>query len=189
MLSCPACVIPEEYKKAAESLFPPQGNTGDLEAAFAFADALGIGVDYRKLLSLGGVRSEGTSPGPDMQKYLASFRNNLDLLIRKTWVEKTDEVRKEKLQERIPGLMLLINNAEYHAALEEFSVILEELAWLLFGAQSRKDDFTEYTFRIDTQMGLFWWYAGHINRILPKLQDRTVTRAILLLGICYLTDF
>jgi hypothetical protein len=189
MLSCPACAIPEEYKKAAEALFPPRGKTGGLEDAFAFADALGIGADYRRLLSLGEVRSEGTSPGPGMQKYLVSFRNNLDLLIRKTWVEKTDEERKEKLQERIPGFMTLINNAEYHAALEEFSAVLEELAWLLFGAQSRKDDFTEYTFRIDTQMGLFWWYAGHINRILPELKDRAVIRAILLLGICYLTDF
>ncbi|MDR0403885.1 MAG: hypothetical protein LBH35_09890 [Treponema sp.] len=189
MLSCPACAIPEECKKAAESLFPPKGNTGDLEDAFAFADALGIGADYRRLLSLGGLRSEGTSPGPDMQKYLASFRNNLDLLISKTWVEKTDEDRKERLQERIPGFMALINNAEYGKALEEFSAVLEELAWLLFGSQSRKDDFTEYTFRIDSQMGLFWWYAGHINRILPGLKDRAVTRAILLLGICYLTDF
>jgi hypothetical protein len=189
MLSCPACVIPEEYEKAAESLFPPRGNTGGLEDAFAFADVLGIGADYRKLLALGEVRQEGTSPGPEMQKYLASFRNNLDLLISKTWVEKTDEDRKEKLQARIPGFMALISNAEYHGALEEFSVILEELAWLLFGPQSRKDDFTEYTFRIDTQMGLFWWYAGHINRLFPDLKDRAVARAILLLGVCYLTDF
>jgi hypothetical protein len=189
MLSCPACAVPKECKKAAESLFPSSGNTGGLEDAFAFADALGIGTDYRKLLALGGVRSEGSSPSPDMQKYLASFQNNLDLLIRKTWVEKTDEDRKEKLQGRIPGFMARINNAEYHGALEEFSAVLEELAWLLFGAQSRKDDFAEYTFRIDAQMGLFWWYAGHIDRILPDLKDRALTRAILLLGICYLTDF
>jgi hypothetical protein len=189
MLNCPACVIPEEYKKIAERLFPSGGPTGSLEDVFSFADALGIGADYRRLLSMGEVRLEGTSPGPEMRKYLASFRNNLDLLIGKTWVEKTDEARKERLQARIPGFMALIDNAEYHGALEEFSAVLEELAWLLFGPQSRKDDFTEYTFRIDTQMGLFWWYAGHINRILPELNDRTVARAILLLGVCYLTDF
>ncbi|MDR1507020.1 MAG: hypothetical protein LBI67_07940 [Treponema sp.] len=189
MLNCSACVIPDECKKAAEALFPPGGNTGSLEAVYAFADALGIGADYRTLLGSEDPRSPGSTPSQKKQKYLASFRNNLDLLIRKTWVEKTDEDRKEKLQDRIPGLMELITNADYLEALEEFSAVLEELAWLLFGAQSRKDDFTEYTFRIDTQMGLFWWYAGHIDKILPGLKDRALTRVILLLGICYLTDF
>jgi hypothetical protein len=70
---------------------------------------------------------------------------------------------------------------------------LEELAYLFFGAQSHKDDFTEYTFRIDTQMGLFWWYGGQLvnPRFLEwaKSAEKEYLEAVLLLGICYLTNF
>lgn len=192
MLNCPACVnsaIPDEYKGAAEALFPPEGGTGGPEEAFAFAGILGIGADFRRLLALGGLRSPGSSPGEPMQKFLHSFQNNLDLLIQKTWVEKTDEDRKDKLQNRIPGLMAMIENANYEAALGEFAAVLDELSWLLFGAQSRKEDFIEYALRIDSQMGLFWWYAGQTSRVLAELKDRALIRIILLLGLCYLTGF
>jgi hypothetical protein len=126
------------------------------------------------------------------------FQNNLDLLIQKTWVEKADEARKDKLQDRVPGLMDAIEQENYPAALKEFSEILDELAYLFFGAQSYKDDFTEYTLRIDVQLGLFWWYGGKIGCLEPKgegsaslgaVSDKEALWAILLLGICYLTDF
>jgi hypothetical protein len=165
------------------------GGTGRQEDALAFAAVLGIGQNYRTLLGPGEARPVGSPPAGEMKKFLHSFQNNLDLLIQKTWVEKTDEDRKEKLQNRIPGFMALIEDAQFREALEEFGVILEELAWLLFGPQSHKEDFTEYTFRIDTQMGLFWWYGGQIVRILAGLKDRDTIRAILLLGLCYLTEF
>ena len=127
-----------------------------------------------------------------MAHFLRHFQNNLDLLIQKTWVEKADETRKEKLQERVPPLIDEIEKESYQQALIVFGAILEELAYLFFGAQSNEDDFTEYTFRIDTQMGLFWWYGGQIGRlrnVLNQALDDTVLRAILLLGICYLTNF
>ncbi|MDR0567806.1 MAG: hypothetical protein LBG87_01180, partial [Spirochaetaceae bacterium] len=54
---------------------------------------------------------------------------------------------------------------DYAQALADFSLILDELAYLFFGAQSRKEDFTEYTFRIDAQMGLFWWYGQQIGTL------------------------
>ncbi|MDR0599764.1 MAG: hypothetical protein LBG84_06765 [Treponema sp.] len=192
MFHCPACVnsaIPGEYKKAAEALFPPGGSAGGLEEALTFAGILGIDADYRKLLNLGDVRPLGSSPTEEMKKFLLSFQNNLDLLIQKTWVEKNDEDRKDRLQTCIPGLIDVIEKADYGAALKKFGAVLEELAWLLFGAQSRKDDFIEYALRIDTQMGLFWWYGGQIGRVFEGLTDRTVLRAVLLLGLCYLTDF
>jgi hypothetical protein len=192
MLNCPACVnsaIPSEYKGPAEAFFPPEGGTGGPEEAFAFADILGIGADFRRLLALGELRPLGSSPSEQMQKFLHSFQNNLDLLIQKTWVEKTDEDRKDKLQNRIPGLMAMIESADYEAALGEFAAVLDELSWLLFGAQSRKEDFIKYALRIDSQMGLFWWYAGQISRVLADLKDRALIRIILLLGLCYLTGF
>jgi ribosomal protein S17E len=192
MLSCPDRVnktIPAEYRKTAEALFPPKGGVGGSEQALAFADILEVSADYRKLLSLGELRPVGSPPNAEMRKFLHSFQNNLDLLIQKTWVEKTDEDRKEKLQNRIPGFVTHIENADYAEALKEFSVVLEELSWLLFGPQSHKEDFIEYVFRIDSQLGLFWWYVGQTSRVLAELTDRAVIRSILFLGICYLTDF
>jgi hypothetical protein len=189
MLCCSKTVnqaVPYEYRIIAEGLFPPGGYAGgkgpSIEAARAFAEILGIGADYNRLLESG-----------DTSRFLASFQNNLDLLIQKTWVEKADEIRKEKLQDRVPLLIAGIEQGEYQAALEEFGAILEELAYLFFGVQSHNDDFTEYTFRIDTQMGLFWWYGGQLGSSCvlewARLAEKRQLEAVLLLGICYLTNF
>ncbi|MDR2740276.1 MAG: hypothetical protein LBB68_10665 [Treponema sp.] len=204
MCSCPSRdyeSIPQEYRRIAEELFPsganPEIQGSTVKAAESFAEILGIGADYKRLL---GTRRSGK----DMEQFLGHFQNNLDLLIQKTWVDKSDEARKEKLQDRIPGFIAEIEQGDYRKALKEFSAVLQELAHLLFGAQSRKDDFAEYAFRIDTQLGLFWWYGGQIGRLKPACNGNasgTVNEpvskapcneslwALLLLGICYLTDF
>jgi len=86
-----------------------------------------------------------------------------------------------------------IEHGDYPKAIEEFASILEELAFLLFGIQSSKNDFTEYTFRIDAQMGLFWWYGSRLNRLKELSEkisrDDKILWAVLLLGLCYLTNF
>ena len=183
--------IPSEYRAAAEDLFPPDGFSSgqepDLKAAVDFAKALGIGAEYLRLLAL----DKGSK---DMQSFLEHFQNNLDLLIQKTWVEKADEDRKGKLQDKIPSFMTTLEKENYLKALEEFGAILEELAYLFFGIQSDKDDFTEYTFRIDAQMGLFWWYGGRLASLKElreknRIRDDQVLWAVILLGICYLTNF
>jgi len=193
MFTCPPCTskaLPVEYRATAEALFPPEGTVDGkgpgLEAVTAFADILGIGENYRRLWN---VYQSNKVP----LDFLDHFQNNLDLLIQKTWVEKADEARKEDLQDKVPPFIALIEKGDYPEALEEFGAILEELAYLFFGAQSQKDDFAEYALRIDPQMGLFWWYGGQINgaRGTPwvKSVDRNILYALLLLGICYLTDF
>jgi hypothetical protein len=58
----------------------------------------------------------------------------------------------------------------------------------LFGEQSDKEDFTEYTFRIDVQMGLFWWYGSRLH-LLKEVKNDKVLWAVLLLGLCFLTNF
>ncbi|MFP3090291.1 hypothetical protein LQZ21_08190 [Treponema sp. TIM-1] len=184
---CPPGVnnaLPAEYRNVAEALFPPQGfppgQGPAIPAAEEFAEILGIGADYKRILN--------TQFGKTIHQLLRHFQNNLDLLIQKTWVEKSDEIRKEKLLDRLPGFIAGIEAGDYPKALKDFGTILEELAYLFFGAQSHKDDFTEYTFRIDSQMGLFWWYGGQIG-CLDKASDRECLRAVLLIGICYLTNF
>ena len=192
MFKCPPCTskaLPKEYRATAEKLFPsggyPEGKGPSVEAAAAFADILGIYEDYRQ------IRDTHVS-GQAVVEFLDRFQNNLDLLIQKTWVEKSDEERKEKLLDAIPPFIAFIEKEDYSKALEAFGAILEELAYLFFGAQSQKDDFAEYALRIDTQMGLFWWYGGQINdargAAWVKSADKNVLQALLLLGICYLTN-
>ncbi|MDR0322910.1 MAG: hypothetical protein LBI12_00515 [Treponema sp.] len=184
-------VLPGEFRKVAERLFPKDGfsrnQKPDVKAASEFAKALGIGVEYQRLLALG-------KNSDELKTFLRHFQNNLDLLIQKTWVEEHEERRKEKLQNEIPSLMVAIDNEDFPRAIEEYNAILEELSYLFFGAQSEKEDFAEYTFRIDAQMGLFWWYGDKLA-LLKELSEKSNSRddkvlwAVLLLGICYLTNF
>jgi len=175
--------LPDECRKAAETLFPSGGPSParDLGAVADFAKALGIGAEYLRLMKVGRDTDE-------MRKFLGHFQNNLDLLIQKTWVEKTEEARKEKLQDKVPPFMDLILRGDFRQAIEEFGAVLDELACLLFGKQSTGDDFTEYTFRIDIEMGLFWWYGSRLNAA-GEAGDDEFLWALLLIGICYLTNF
>jgi hypothetical protein len=181
-------VLPGDFRKTAEKLFPKEGfskgQKPDLKSAAAFAKSLGIGVEYQRLLAL-------EKDNTELQVFLEHFQNNLDLLIQKTWVEKSDENRKEKLQDKVPLLMASIEKNDYNKAIMEFGVILEELAYLFFGVQSSKDDFTEYTFRIDVQMGLFWWYGGRLSLLngYENGEDDKALWSVLLIGLCYLTNF
>ena len=178
--------IPGEYRKTAERLFP-KGGKPDIKAASEFAKALGIGAEHQRLFTL-------DRNSADMRKFLENFQNNLDLLIKKTWVEKSDEARKIKLQDIIPPFMVSIEQGNFQRAIEESGVIFEELAYLFFGAQSNADDFIEYAFRIDAQMGLFWWYGGRLSS-LKEIKDKNgiiddkILWEVMLLGLCYLTNF
>ena len=182
--------LPNEYRIIAEELFPsdgfPEGKGPSVEAAIAFSEILGIGEEYSRLWD---AQKSNHTAG----EFLDHFQNNLDLLIQKTWVEKADEIRKERLLDQVPPFIIRLEKEDYPGALEEFGAILEELAYLFFGVQSQKVDFAEYALRIDTQMGLFWWYGGQLSgaRGAPwvKSADQNVLQAMLLLGICYLTNF
>ena len=193
MYRCPSNVnlaILDEYREIAETVFPPDGfppeQGPDLKAAADFAKALGTGTEYQRLFSL-------KKDDEKMRVFLGHFQNNLDLLIQKTWVEKADVARKEKLQDEIPPLITLIEQGDFLQAIENFGKVLDELAYLFFGTQSVSEDFTEYTFRIDPQIGLFWWYGSQLGSLKgtsknDALNDESLS-ALLLIGLCYLTDF
>jgi hypothetical protein len=193
MFTCPPSTsksLPREFRSAAEKLFPSKGFTEkkgpSVDGAKAFSESLGIGEDFKRLWNAYKTNSAAGN-------FLDHFQNNRDLLIQKTWVEKADETRKENLQDQVPPFIALIEKGEYYEALKEFASILEELAYLFFGAQSQKDDFTEYTLRIDPHIGLFWWYGKQIygarDTAWVKNADQNALYALLLLGICYLTNF
>jgi len=88
MYRCPSSInssIPGEYRAIAESLFPPggfqHGQGPNLKNAANFAESLGIGADYQRLLAMG--KNNG-----ELEAFLEHFQNNLDLLIQKTGLKK-----------------------------------------------------------------------------------------------------
>lgn len=178
-------VIPAEYRELTERLFPAADTgargTDGFQAEQQFARILGIEGDFSQALS-------DTQGNVVLKRLLIHFRNNVELLIHKTWVEKADEAHKEKLLSRIPHFVDAMESGIYEKALPEFINILQELAYLLFGAQSHKGDFIEYTFRIDSQIGLFWWYSGKLS-LLQDLKDNQIIKVYLLIGICFLAAF
>jgi hypothetical protein len=179
-------VIPSEFRAVAEHLFPDTAGASNGDApesvSARFAAALGVGEEYERCVLTSGDRERAD------RRLLAHFRNNVELLVQKTWVEKADEAHKEKLLDRLPLFVSDMEAADYGRALKAFVHIADELAYLLFGSQSRKSDFIEYVSRIDPQMGLFWWYAGAISSLLGEGDDKRL-RAILLIGVCFLAGF
>jgi hypothetical protein len=175
--------IPKELASAMTDFADGDFGQNNLSALAEIDDALGIGQHFRCIV-------DGACRPADFSNFLDHFRKNLDLLITKTWVEKADEIRKENLRARIPMLLDDIEKADYRSALSELGKILQELAYLFFGKQSKKEDFTEYAFRIDPQIGLFWWYGGQLGRLAKNSDSgKEALRPVLLVGLCYLADF
>jgi hypothetical protein len=177
-------VIPAEYRVIAGELFSDAGLAAYPKGIERFAEVLGVVAEFRESFDPG--KATLGTPVSD-RRLLGHFRNNVELLIQKTWVEKADEAHKEKLLDRIPVFVLDMERSDYPRALRTFIHILDELAYLLFGAQSRKGDFIEYAFRIDAHLGLFWWYAGNLSSMLGETDERRI-RAVLVIGVCYLSS-
>jgi len=178
-------VIPAEYRELTDRLFPTTGvgdpGTDAFLAEQQFARLLGIENDFNQ--ALGDPRNDLV-----IKRLLVHFRNNVELLIHKTWIEKADEAHKEKLLTRIPHFVDVMEAEQWDQALSVFINIMQELAYLLFGAQSHKADFIEYTFRIDSQIGLFWWYGSKLPQ-LQDVQDKHLIKVYLLIGVCFLASF
>ncbi len=130
--------------------------------------------------------AEGTNQEEE-KTLIGSFHNNLTLLIQKTWVEKSDEVLKDQVLYKLDEVCALMNNQEYAQVYEGFIELLNESVFLMFGAISTKDDFSEYALRIDPGFGVFWWFLKSISATMPK--DVKVGRLYLLLGMMFLANY
>ena len=92
----------------------------------------------------------------DANKLILSFKNNLKLLIQKTWVEKSDVALKEEILFKLD--VLFKNPVDWKKSYTKFLEILANAVYLMFGQQTKSDDFAEYSLRIDPEFGIFWWY-------------------------------
>jgi hypothetical protein len=99
-----------------------------------------------------------------MDRLLRIFRENAELLVHKTWVEKSEEKPKERLLEELGAFERDFRDGTVGPAFRRFVALTHSIANLLFGAQSRAEDFLVYCFRIDPKLGLFFWYVAELEK-------------------------
>ena len=96
-------------------------------------------------------------------RLLRIFRENVELLVHKTWVEKTEEKPKERLLSDLEAFERDFMKGSVSLAFLRFVAIARSVATLLFGSAGRAADFILYAFRIDPKFGLFFWYVGELE--------------------------
>mgnify|MGYP006916028739 CR=1 FL=1 len=127
----------------------------------------------------------GDFSGEDEQKLIESFQKNLKLLIEKTWVEKSDIALKEQILFQLEKLCS--DTSDWAKTYDVFLNVLSEAVYLMFGQQTKSDDFGEYSLRIDPGFGIFWWYI----KSLPTSAEWPVEkcRNAVLLGMYFLANY
>jgi len=120
------------------------------------------------------------------KKLIVSFKNNLTLLIQKTWVEKSDIELKEQVLYQLEQFCAE-SDCDWKKSYVPFLDMLDNAVYLMFGQQTKTDDFCEYALRIDPEFGIFWWYI----RNLPRDADWPIEkcRCALLLGMYFLANY
>ena len=121
------------------------------------------------------------------KKLISKFHKNLQLLIKKSWIEKYDEALKEQVLCRLEKFQGQIEAFDYSGAYKGFLEVLMDTVYLMFGVQSKKDDFDEYALRIDPEFGIFWLYVKALSS--GKITDNERCRIMLLLGIIFLANY
>ncbi|MBR5400685.1 MAG: hypothetical protein IK102_02635 [Treponema sp.] len=119
-----------------------------------------------------------------VEKLVSSFKNNLTLLIQKTWVEKSDIALKDQL---LYQLNVYLSNEKWSDNYTLFLQLINQAVFLMFGQKPDTPDFAEYTLRIDPEFGIFWWY---ISNLPPKTEwSEEKCRLAMLLGMYFLANY
>ena len=129
--------------------------------------------------------SFSSSSSDSKMKIITNFKNNLRLLIQKTWVEKSDVILKEGILFQLD--VLFKDTSDWKNSYKQFLDIIANSVCLMFGQQSKSDDFSEYSLRIDPEFGIFWWYI----KSLPTNADWSCEKFenAVLLGMYFLANY
>jgi hypothetical protein len=153
--------------------------------AIQLADILGNPGEFQQYLS--GKSAERLA---HMDRLLRVFRENVELLVHKTWVEKSEERPKERLLEDLLAFEREFRDGAVSPAFKRFVALANSIASLLFGHQSRAEDFILYCFRIDHKFGLFFWYVSELEK---QAREGSFPEELLtvetLLGVYVLSSF
>ncbi|MCR5764552.1 MAG: hypothetical protein K6G09_01110 [Treponema sp.] len=119
-----------------------------------------------------------------VEKLVSSFKNNLTLLIQKTWVEKSDIALKDQL---LYQLNIFLSNDSWTDNYSLFLQLINQAVFLMFGQKPDTAYFAEYTLRIDPEFGIFWWY---ISNLPPKTEwSEEKCRLAMMLGMYFLANY
>ena len=125
-----------------------------------------------------------------MDRLLRVFRENVELLVHKTWVEKSEERPKERLLEDLLAFEREFRDGAVAPAFKRFVALANSIASLLFGHQSKAEDFLAYCFRIDPKFGLFFWYIYELeNQARGGSYAEELLTVETLLGVYVLSSF
>ncbi|MBQ9237704.1 MAG: hypothetical protein IJ191_00085 [Treponema sp.] len=120
------------------------------------------------------------------QKLIQSFKNNLSLLVEKTWVEKSDIELKEHVLYQVGQFY---NNASctWKDSYVPFLDMINKAVQLMFGQQPHSEQFNAWAFRIDPEFGIFWWYISSLPHDAVWSEEKC--RIAILLGMYFLANY
>lgn len=123
----------------------------------------------------------------NVKKLITSFKKNLTLLIQKTWVDHSDISLKEEILVKLEKYCASIESNKWAEVFPEFTKILDDVVYLMFGATVKTPDFSEYALRIDPEFGIFWWYV----KSLPATNEWTneKNKAVMLIAMFFLANY
>jgi hypothetical protein len=153
--------------------------------AVQLADILGNSGEFQRYLS-------GLAPDrlARIDRLLKVFRENTELLVHKTWVEKSEERPKARLLDDLGAFEREFRDGAVTPAFKRFVALANSIASLLFGHQSRAEDFLAYCFRIDPKFGLFFWYVSELEKQAREgLYPEELLTVEALIGVYVLSSF
>ena len=122
-----------------------------------------------------------------VKKLINSFKKNLTLLIQKTWVDHSDISLKEEILVKLEKYCASIEDDKWAEVFSSFIKILDDVIYLMFGANAKNSDFAEYALRIDPEFGIFWWYV----KSLPVKNDwsNEKNKVVMLIAMFFLANY
>jgi hypothetical protein len=175
-----------DIEKAAFEIFPLfVGTTNAVsrrEYASALADLIGGPGAFRKYV----VGNSGDLV-TRRNHLLDVFKDNVRLLVAKTWVEGKDETRKEKALAGLDTFIGMISAEDYPNAIPAFVTVADSVAELLFGEVPGDPGFMDYVFRIDPRLGIFYWFVDRLRE--QATVDPELAHTELLVGAYSLASF
>ena len=120
----------------------------------------------------------------EVSKLETSFKNNLTLLIQKTWVEKSDIALKDKL---LYQLNLFLEKDGWKDNYSLFLQLINDAVFLMFGQKPDTPDFADYSLRIDPEFGIFWWYISNLPSKTNWSESKC--RIAMLVGMFFLANY
>ena len=151
-----------DVEKAAFEIFPLLANTDNAvlrrEYGSALADIIGGPGAFRKYVigNSGDIASRRSH-------LLEVFRDNVRLLVAKTWVDGKDETRKAEALASLDAFAGMVSAYDFLNAIPAFVGVADSVATLLFGEDGNDAGFIDYVFRIDPRLGIFYWYVDRLR--------------------------